>query len=203
MLVTEVRKINNRKSRVLLEDGSFFALHHAEVRKLRIHPGEDLSPETIRMILDEILQKRACMRCMNLLKTSDRTVQQLRDCLRRDGYPEEIILRALAYVDSFHYTDDRRYAQNYIRQMSGRKSRRQMEYELLKKGVDRETVRAALSEEGDPEHKTEEEAIRTLARKRGYEPDHATLEEKARFYRYLSGKGFGYESIRSVLESEH
>ena len=90
-----------------------------------------------------------------------------------------------------------------LERLLNEKNKASNEYELLKKGVDRETVRAALSEEGDPEHKTEEEAIRTLARKRGYEPDHATLEEKARFYRYLSGKGFGYESIRSVLESEH
>ena len=199
MLVTEVRKISDRKCRISLEDGTSFVLYHAEARKLGIHVQEDLAPETIHCIKEDILKKRACLRCMNLLRDSDRTVKQLRERLERDGYPVELIQQALDYVASFHYTDDRRYAQNYIRQMSGRKSRKQIEFELLRKGVDRETVRAALSDEADADRSTEAQAILSLAHKRGYDPENATREETAKLFRYLLGKGFGYESIRSAL----
>ena len=202
MLVTDVRKTTERKCRIRFEDGGSFVLYPAEVRKYRIQPQEDLSEETIRQIMEEVLKKRACLRCMNLLKTSDRTVQQLTGRLRLDGYPEEVIRFALDYVASFHYTDDSRYAQNYVRMMSARKSRRQIESELLGKGVDHEVVRAALCEadaEAGEEGGPEKEAILALARKRGYDPGKAGREETARFYRYLMGKGFGYESVRSAF----
>ena len=204
MLVTEVKKITDRKCRIRLEDGGSFVLYLAEVRKYRIQPQEDLPEETIRQITEEVLKKRACLRCLNLLKTSDRTVQQLTGRLRLDGYPEEVIRSALDYVASYHYTDDSRYAQNYVRMMSARKSRRQIEAELLGKGVDHEVVRAALCEadaEASDAGGLEKEAILALARKRGYDPATAGRDETARFYRYLTGKGFGYETIRSVLSA--
>lgn len=201
MLVKEVRKITDRKVKVFLEDGASFVLYGAEAGKLGIHPGEDLPGETISRIREEILKKRSRLRCLNLLKASDRTQQQLRERLIRDGYPEDIISQALEYVASFHYTDDRRYAENYIRQMSGRKSTRQIEFELMKKGVDRETVRAALSAREEDEEDAEKEAVLALARKRGYNAETASREETARFFRYLAGKGFGYDLIQRVFSS--
>lgn len=202
MLVTEVRKITDRRKKILLEDGTSFVLYNSEVRQFGIHENEELPDEMIRRIMEEILKKRACLRCMNLLKTQDRTVQQLRQRLLNDGYPDEIITRALEYVASYHYTDDMRFARNYFRQMSGRKSRRQIEFELLKKGVDRETVRAALceaEEESGSGTNKEKEAILAIARKRNYDPETAGSKEAARLLRYLLNKGFAYESIREAI----
>ena len=163
MLVTEVKKITDRRNRICLEDGTSFVLYAAETRKLRIREQEDLPEEALRRIMEEILKKRACLRCMNLLMSRDRTVQQLRHRLMMDGYPEEIITG-------------------------------------VKKGVDRDTVRTAFLEEEDPNR--EEEAVLALARRRGYDPDTADEKESARFYRYLMGKGFGYEVIRRALAQD-
>ena len=91
MLVREVRKISNRKAKVLFEDGSSFVLYHGEIREYGIREQEDLPEETARLIREEILKKRSRLRCMNLLKTSDRTVRELRQRLSLDEYPEDII----------------------------------------------------------------------------------------------------------------
>lgn len=202
MLVTEVKKISDRKCRIRLEDDTSFVLYSSEVRKFRILEQEDLPEQTILLIREEILKKRACMRCLNLLKSSDRTVQQLKERLILDGYPEEVVRYALDYASSYHYTDDRRYAENYSRMMSSRKSRRQIEYELLRKGVDREVVRAALCETATEDGESEERVILNLARKRGYDPRQADQKETARFCRYLMGKGFSYDSVRRILSSD-
>ena len=45
MLVTEVRKITDRKYRIRLEDGVSFVLYASEVRKYRIRQQEDLAKE--------------------------------------------------------------------------------------------------------------------------------------------------------------
>ena len=199
MLVREVRKISNRKAKVLFEDGSSFVLYHGEIREYGIREQEDLPEETARLIREEILKKRSRLRCMNLLKTSDHTVRELRQRLSLDEYPEDIIEQALEYVASFHYTDDGRYARNYIRQMSSKKSFRQIECELLRKGVDRETVRAAFSEQEEQCADMEAETVRSIVRKRGFDADTADLQERAKLQRYLLGRGFGYEVIRDVL----
>lgn len=199
MLVKELRKISNRKARILFEDGLSFVLYHGEIRKYGICPQKDLPEETIRQIMEEVLKKRSRLRCMNLLRTSDRTVGELRKRLSLDGYPEDMIRQALDYVASFHYTDDRRYARNYLLQMSGKKSLKQIEYELLRKGVDRETVRAVLAEAESVDGSMETDAIRSLARKRGFDTETAEREDWVKFQRYLLGKGFGYEAIREAL----
>lgn len=199
MLVREVKRITDRKEKILLEDGSSFVLYISEVRRFGIRPQEDLPQESVREIYDEILKKRSRLRCMNLLKTQDRTVSQLRGRLRLDGYPEETVAQALEYVASWHYTDDLRYAQNYIRQMAGRKSRKQIEYDLLGKGVERETIRAAFLEAEDLNEDSQAQAILSHARRRGYDPERSSRDECIKLIRYLLTKGFGMDEIRAAM----
>ncbi len=201
MLVQEIRKVTKNKEKIIFDTGESFVLYSGEVRRLGITGGEEMSSDRYRDIAENILLRRAKLRCLNLLKTCDRTEGQLSDRLKRDGYPEQIIQTALAYVASYHYTDDERYAQNYVRQMSGRKSRKQIEYELMGKGVDRDTVLAAFAsdaEEGDGID-PDMEAILALARKRRFDPEKADAQERNRFFRYLAGKGFRYSSIEDAL----
>ena len=54
MLTTEVRKISDRKVRVLFEDGLSLVLYRAEAGKLGIRAGEDISDDTVRYLLDDI-----------------------------------------------------------------------------------------------------------------------------------------------------
>ena len=136
MIAAEILRVTDRKRKIVLEDDRSFVLYAGELRKYHIREGEEIPEEVLEEIHDDVLVRRAKLRCMNLLKTSDRTVRQLRDRLRHDGYPEEIAEKALDYVASYHYTDDERYAENYIRQQSGRKSRKVILLELEKRGVD-------------------------------------------------------------------
>ena len=50
MLVTEVRKITDRRKKILLEDGTSFVLYNSEVRQFGIHENEELPDEMIRRI---------------------------------------------------------------------------------------------------------------------------------------------------------
>ena len=207
MIAAEILRVTDRKRKIVLEDGSSFVLYAGELRKYHIREGEEIPEEVLAEIHDDVLVRRAKLRCMNLLKTSDRTVRQLRDRLRHDGYPEEIAEKALEYVASYHYTDDRRYAENFIRQQSGRKSRKVIILELEKRGVDSDVIREAYSavgqenQEGDPflGESADLEAIRKLVQKRGYDAVHASWEEQQKLTGCLMRKGFEAADIRRVL----
>lgn len=207
MIAAEILRVTDRKRKIVLEDESSFVLYAGELRKYHIREGEEIPEEVLEEIHDDVLVKRAKLRCMNLLKTSDRTVRQLRDRLRHDGYPEEIAEKALDYVASYHYTDDERYAENYIRQQSGRKSKKVILLELEKRGVDSDVIREAFSAVGQEnqanapflQESADVGAIRKLIRKRGYDAAHASWDEQQKLTGYLMRKGFEAADIRSVL----
>lgn len=205
MLVEQIQKVTDKKSRIGLEDGSSFVLYLGEIRRYHLHEGSEVSEETLEEILDKVLVKRAKLRCMNLLKSQDRTVKQLQDRLKRDGYPQQIIDIALAYVASYHYTDDEKYAENYIRFRLGKKSRKVITLELEKKGVPSELIRQAFSTaEEEQTHDGEEEsadiaAIRKLIEKKHYDPENTSWEDRRKIIGYLMRKGFSPSDIREVL----
>ena len=59
--------------------------------------------------------RQAEKKALRLLTVSDRTEHQLREKLREGGFPPEAVDAAVEYVRSFHYVDDRRYAESFIR----------------------------------------------------------------------------------------
>lgn len=145
--------------------------------------------------------KRAKLRCMHLLEKRDYTEKELRQKLEngKTEYTEEQIDGAIAYVKSFHYVDDGRYACKYIEAMQSRKSRRQIEQELYQKGVDRELIQEAFEETGEV---PEEEQIARWMEKLNFHPEEADLKEKQRMYAFLARKGFRAENIQRAMKSE-
>ena len=197
MVVQEITRVTDRKRRIHLADGTSFVLYAGEVRSHHIEAGADLSDETLRMIREEVLIRRARLRCLNLLKSMDRTQQQLRRRLSLDGYPNDVIDDALAYASSYHYTDDARYAENYVRQMTGRRSRKQIEWELREKGIPKDLILSAF--ETETEEDPDLAAALRFARKRNYDPETAAQDETRRFAQFLMRRGFSGPTIRKVV----
>lgn len=144
--------------------------------------------------------KRAKLRCMHLLESRDYTEKQLRDKLKmgKTPYTEEEIDGAIAYVKSYHYVDDGRYARKYIECMGARKSRRQITQELYQKGVDRELVEAAFDE---AEEIQEEALIKGWMEKKHFDPENADIKERQRMYGFLMRKGFSGTEIGRALRT--
>ena len=194
MRVTQLQKITARRYKVCLEDGTSFPLYAGEIRKYQISQDREIPEEILHEITQEVLIKRSRIRCLNLLKSMDRTEGQLRERLSRDGYPDKITDQAIAYAASFHYVDDGRYAQTYVRQQAGRKSRRQIEAEEIRRAF-------CVLQEEEGEEDPDTSAIRALIRKRGIDPSQAQREELQKFIQYLMRKGFRYQAVREVLGS--
>lgn len=151
--------------------------------------------------MTEEIKKRARLRCMHLLEKRDYTEKQLRDKLRlgKTEYSPEVIDDAIAYVKSYHYVDDARFALRYIECMKDRKSRRQIEQELFQKGIEKQVITEAFEE---TEAVPEEELIRRWIEKRHYDASAADLKERQRMYAFLARKGFSGSAISRALGRE-
>lgn len=142
--------------------------------------------------------RKAAEKAMNLLLQQDRTKKELQDRLYRAGFSEKASLYAMEYVISFGYIDDLRYAANYISFHKGNRSRKELRYKLLNKGVEPDVLAIAL--EGF-DTADEQEAIRHLIRKRlrGKLLTELDYTEKNKVISYLARKGFPLPAIHRIM----
>ncbi len=200
MTVTQIKERSRSLSEVFIDFAFAFVLYKGELRHYGLREGEEISEETYHAILEDVLPRRAKLRCMNLLKSRDYTVSQLRRKLEQGGYPEKVIGEALDYVASYHYLDDERYALEYIDSCQETRSRRRMEQDLISKGIPRDTVEAAFEKwEARGGVQDEGAMIAELLRKRHYDPETADLSEKRRVYAFLFRKGYAPEQIARAM----
>lgn len=200
MTVTQVTAVSQSRCRIYLDEQFAFILYKGELRRLQIREGQELSDESYRYIMSELLPQRAKARSMNLLQARDYTRRQLEDKLKRGEYPQACIDEALADMEAYGYLDDERYAKDYITYHIQDRSRSRIEMDLMKKGIGRETVRKAFEELEEMGVEQEEmELVLNLLKKKKYCADTATKQEQQRMYGFLYRKGFHADIINRAL----
>ena len=200
MTVTGIEEINNKKIRVFIDNGFAFVLYKGELRLYGIREGEEIGEEEYLEITGKILPKRAKLRSMNLLKSRAYTEKQLRDKLVQGEYGENIIEEAIAYVRSYGYIDDRKYAEDFISCHMADRSRKKIEMDLYRRGIDRkitEEIMEQMEEEG--EGPDEFLSAQKQKKKKNFDPNTAGNKEKQKMSAFLYRKGFNMDIIRRVL----
>lgn len=200
MTVTRIEELSKSRSRIFVEEEFAFVLYKGELRSYHIRQGEEIEQEDYDKIMTEVLPRRAKLRAMNLLKNREYTVKRLHDKLKDGGYPEKIIEEALAYVESFHYTDDLRYAVNFISRYENSRSRRRIEQDLLNRGIERNTLERAWAEwEEQGGSQDEWGMMQNVLEKRHFCPESAEQRERQKMYGFLTRRGFSPELVRKAV----
>ena len=200
MIITDIVEVTGTKAKVCVDNGVTFMLYKGEIQKFSLEKDGLLPEELYDKIINEILLKRAKLRCMNLLKNRDYTMYQLVAKLRQGGYPEAVIEGATAYVASFGYIDDFRYARTYIMSAGQTKSRRQIERDLLQKGISKEQICAAYAQCSVEEDTTQEQKlIEKLLEKKRFDRQNATYADRQKMAAFLYRKGFAMDDINHAI----
>lgn len=137
-------------------------------------------------------------KAMALLNHNDRTKWELCDRLERAGFEQEVIEDAVAYVESFHYIDDLRYATRFAEIYSETRSIQRIRQDLQKRHVPEEYISIALENiQWDDSAALKKELKKLL---KGREEEEFSYEEKQKIAAKLYRKGFRTESIFRELE---
>ncbi len=139
--------------------------------------------------------RQAEKKALKLLTISDRTEFQLREKLREGGFPPEAVDAVIAYVRSYHYIDDARYAESFVRSRKNEKSLYEMRMELKKRGVGDAFIEEALRNADIDERKT----IAWLFTKKYGRKDLSDPKIYERAFRYFGTRGFSYEDIKAAV----
>ncbi|MGL6202235.1 MAG: regulatory protein RecX [Lachnospiraceae bacterium] len=196
MIITSIEPWKKNKFKIYIDGQFAFFLTKEELSRYCLQEEHTISKE-LRDELEQLVSKRAIMRAMQLLEIMNRTEAEMRIKLKKSFYPDIAIEAAVAYVKSYRYINDGDYARNYIQGRLGSKSKREIYEKLVIKGIAKSVIEDAM-EEYDQE--SEQEAIRSILKKRHFHAESATVEEKRKLYGYLARKGFHYEDIRQVLQ---
>lgn len=200
MTVTGITAIGKSRYKIALDEENTVVLYGGELRHFRIKEGGELTEDVYGQIFHEILPKRAKLRCMNLLKARDYTRKQLEEKLRQGEYPDEIIGDALAYVESYGYVDDGKYARNFIECHIGTRSRRRIENDLQQKGIKKELIAQTFDELLEEGMEIDEAAqIEKFLLKKNFHRKTATDAERRKMYGFLYRKGFRADAISRAL----
>ena len=200
MKVTQIIELTKAKSKVYIDYEFAFVLYKGELRRYHLKEGEEILQKDYEVLMEEILPKRAKLRCMNLLMTKEYTVEQLKRKLRQGLYSEELIEIAISYVASFNYVNDLKYAMDFIAYNESSKSKRRIEQDLYKKGISRETMERAWNEWQEQGGEQDEIGmIRKQLEKKHYNDETADYKEKQKIYGFLLRKGYSSEQIKKAI----
>lgn len=200
MVVTQITGISKSRYQIYLDGEFAFVLYKGELRQYQVKEQQELSEDAYQHIVGEVLPKRAKLRCMNLLQSKDYTQKQLEDKLRQGEYPASCIEEAIAYVKSYGYVDDERYARSYIEYHIESRSRSRIEMDLMRKGIAKENIRSAFEELEQLGVEQDELALaRDILHKKNYNPETATRQETQKMYGLLYRKGFRSNTITRAL----
>lgn len=200
MVVTKIEELDKKRVKVYIDDEFAFVVYKGELRLYGLKEKEEVDAKVYNDLMSEVLPKRAKLRCMNLLKSKSYTERQLRDKLKQGEYTQELIEIALEYVKSYGYVDDKRYCDDFIAYNMENKSLKRMEQDLLKKGINKNVISEAFERMREDGNEPDEFSMAAeLMRKKKYDANTATIEEKRRFAALLYRKGFGADTIRRVL----
>ena len=199
MEITKIQALTKQKYRIFLDGESAFAVYKGELSRYHLEEGAVLPPEVYEELVNRVLKKRATLRAMHILERTDKTEAQLRRKLEESEYPKEAVESAIAYVTSYGYLDDRRYAEHYIEWKKQGKGKARLKMELVQKGISREIIEEVLE---STDFGATREMIRQIILKKRKTDIPMNEKEKQRLYGFLMRKGFSSSDILAVMREE-
>lgn len=185
-------QVKDKRRCSIFIDGRFYCGMKLEVAiKNRLKVGQSINKEELDRLQLETEKSEAVDRAMTHLSSSPKTEREMRTFLAKKGYVGAVVDFVVEKLKGYGYLGDGAYCRSYLEGASG-KSKRAMEAELLRRGVDRTTVEEELADYSD-----DEEEIFALLEKylRGKE---RTRENIYRGCRYLISKGYDYDKVKSA-----
>jgi len=218
--ISKLEVVEKIKTKVYIDEEYHFLLYPQDMRLYKLEEGMELTDEEYKRIIEDTVLRRGKQKALTLLKYMDRTEYELILKLKTSGYSQSVIDSIITYVKSYHYIEDARYASQYIRYKKESKSKRQIQMELMQKGIASNFIEVAMDEEYFNKEYSNEEyfdnkeglgdgpediAIRKAIYKKVKEKDIDELDEKERtkLMGYLYRKGFSTELIRKHMKTSY
>ncbi len=166
-----------------------------------LQPGAQLSDQELCELIQASDARRAKEKALYLLEHRDHSKQELTEKIARTAASREAAQAAADRMEELGLVDDRRFAQDYARELFARKGfgPRRVAQELRRKGIAQELVDELLEAYHDPEQNSRN--IRRVLEKK-YPAWREDEGARRRAFAALQRLGYSYGQIREALDVE-
>lgn len=204
-VVTQLRAQAKNPDRVSVYlDGRFaFGLYQDIVLQFGLYKGRRLEVDEQQRLLEADQLYIARSKALHYLAYRARSEQEVRRKLGQGGFSEGVVDEVIARLETLGYLDDAAYAEGYARRRfeTGGYGPRRVRNDLMRRGVGRADIEAALAkvfdEEDDVIAAAREQAGRRWSRLAREEDP---LKRRKKVYDFLLRRGFSYDVIQRVVD---
>lgn len=192
MIVTKITSHTKTVSKIFIDYEHILTLFNKDVKALDIYEGKELSESEVSRIIDNFVYIGAKNKALNILERTRRTEHEMITKLSQSGYSMNVVENVIDFLKEYRFIDDIMYAKDYVNIYSKRKSKRKIEFELKKKGIDSNIIDECFI---DYDEINEEEIIEKILSKYRLEDGTIPKEKFNKIATSLYRKGFNNSII--------
>ena len=196
MIITDI--IQNKRFKnyydIYIDYEYMFFITYRELKYLKLNVNDEISEEFLQKIYREYIISRAKNRAFRLLTRRDMTTKEIIQKLKQTGYNDYIINKIIIFLEEYNFVNDEEYVRKYVNYNQDKKSKKQISFELIKKGIPREIVNDYI----ESTDICEEENAYNLLLKKYRNINTMDDKTKRRMINYLIRKGYNYSLINKV-----
>lgn len=188
--ITDIARQKRNTSRVsVFIDGEFVCgLDAVTAVAARLKIGDEITVDALKAVVFDSEVNSAFERAVSYLSRSPRSRREIERYLRDKDYDKAVAEKAVERLDSYGYTDDRAYAELYIKSRSARYGRFRLAAELRQKGVDGAIIDELLDDGVED----------ATAAARKYLRVHRSADVQ-KLKRFLAGRGFSWDAVFAAV----
>ena len=200
-VITSIKPQKNKKRVNIYLDGKFsFGLDLENYMKLGLKVEQELSEKEVEEIVKKAELQKTYDKLLRFGTLRPRSEKEINQWFRKHKVHESLHEELLEKLKKLDLVDDKKFAQWWIEQriQFKNKSKRELQYELRAKGIDRYIIEDVLAENDIDDEKN----AKKLLQKNKYKWEKLSDgEARRKKSEYLARKGFGWDVIKKVTRS--
>ncbi len=194
----EIQKKRKDRVNVFLEEAYAFSCHVDLVFEYKLDKGVWMDLSAIRRVVEADDEKMAYLYGLKMTLMKSVSIAQVKRKLATYEFNEQAIESAIYRLIENDCLDDEKHARNYYEMKQHVYGRNRILQELLRHGVQRQTVQKVIEEQADEEVEFEEAL--SLGRKKLQASGVLDQKTYTRIYGFLMRKGYSVSVLRRVMD---
>ncbi|USF29045.1 regulatory protein RecX [Clostridium sp. MD294] len=183
---------------VFVNDSFAFGLPMEDITYFKLKEGEEITQSKYDFIKNELIYVKAQDTALYYIGYKMRTEKEVRVKLLEKGFTEDIIERVINFLIEYHYVDDEKYCESYIKQRlrCNPKGSYVLKMELKQRGIKDSIICRVIEQSNIDEFS---DAVKLLEKKCFY-LEEIDEKEKKRLISFLQRRGYSYDIIKESFE---
>jgi len=188
---------NGKRVNVYLDDRFGFGIDLENYVKLNLRVEQELTEDEIKKIVQEAEFAKVLERLLSFAMLRPRSEREIETWFSRKRVHASMQKKLERKLRKYDLIGDRKFAKWWVGQrlQFKFKSRRELEYELRKKGIGSNLIKEVMDTINPSDEKTAKELLMKNMRKWEKLPED---EKRKKMWGYLGRKGFGWEVVKKV-----